>query len=241
MKKRDAFSLMEVLVATMIFSFVALSMISVYYAANRNVLQNFRSDKLKADVAISMRAIGNVMSQATRIETPGNGSSGNTLLVLSNVESGSNPCCPMVPESYGAPAPQWHKFCVDSNKNLWYYNGPVTSCGNCPNLTNYSIVRTGLSSNCGSAAGSNVTRILLATNIQTYTPVFSRVLQPTTLTTTVGLLNRTNNSSHTRLVNPQHTVNVYLNTKWNIGNTANALQSPVDYVLEGYFSVLQPR
>ena len=53
MKKRDAFSLMEVLVATMIFSFVALSMISVYYAANRNVLQNFRADKLKADVAIS--------------------------------------------------------------------------------------------------------------------------------------------------------------------------------------------
>lgn len=83
--------------------------------------------------------------------------------------------------------------------------------------------------------------MLLATHINTAIPVFSRVKQPTTLTTTAGMLPRINNTSHTRLVHPQHTVNVYLNTRWNINGSENATQNPVDYTLESYFSVLQPR
>lgn len=247
MKQHAGFTLMEVLVSTMIFSFVGLSMISVYYAANRNVLQNFRSDKLKADVATSMRAIGSVMAQATSIVTPTEGGSGFNLVVMSNVESGTSyPCCPMVPTDspYYGPAPKWYRFCVqttDSAKQrgrLWYYSGNVSTCNGCPNTASYSISRSGSTIACG-AKGNN--RLLLASNIDMAVPIFSRVKQPTTLTTTAGMLKRTSNTSHTRIVYPRHTINVYLNTKWNINNSENASQNPVDYTLESYFSVLQPR
>ncbi|MBP5287788.1 MAG: type II secretion system protein [Elusimicrobiales bacterium] len=246
-KRHAGFTLMEVLVSTMIFSFVGLSMISVYYAANRNVLQNFRSDKLKADISTSMRAIGSVMAQATSVVTPVNGGSGNDLVVMSNVESGtSSPCCPLVPTGspYYGPTPKWYRFCVQTTDavkqvgKLWYYSGNVSTCNGCPNTSSYSIGRSGSGNVCGST-GNN--RMLLATHINTAIPVFSRVKQPTTLTTTAGMLPRTNNTSHTRLVHPKHTVNVYLNTRWNIDGSENATQNPVDYTLESYFSVLQPR
>ena len=126
MKQRSAFTFMEVLVATMIFSFVALSMTSVYYAANKNVLQNMRADKVKSDVSTSMRAIAVVMAQATRIQTPAVEGESDDLVVMTNVESAStSPCCPMVPTSYGnatALEPRWYRFCVDTNNRLWLFS-----------------------------------------------------------------------------------------------------------------------
>lgn len=245
MKQRPAFTLMEVLVATMIFSFVGLSMMSVYFAANRNVLQNFRSDKLKSDLSTSMHAISIVMSQATRIVSPGEESSGDNLLVMTNVESGtSNPCCPMVPASYGAPAPAWYRFCVDSSNQLWYYSGMVNTeggaaCGGCPNLTNYKLRADGSAQTCG-APGYN--RMLLASHLVRTVPVFSRVSQPPPLTSADGMVSRKTDVTHTRLIHSKHTINVFLNTVWNAeGSHVNDSQTPVDYTLEGFFSVMQPR
>ena len=234
MKQRPAFTLMEVMVATTIFTFVGLTMTSVYLAANRNVLQNLRSDKLKSDLSSAMQAISVVMAQATSIVTPNEGSSGYNLVVMSNVESGnSSPCCPMVPASYGAPAPQWHRFCVDTSQRLWYYSGTVGSCGGCPNLTRYSITAAGSDNNCGVAGNG---RMLLATNINRAVPAFSRERQPSG-----SLQKRTANAAHTRLIDNRQTINVFLNTVWNLNNSVNASQAPVDYTLESYFTVMQPR
>lgn len=241
MKQRSAFTLMEVLVATMIFSFVGLSMMSVYFAANRNVLQNFRSDKLKSDLSTSMHAMSVVLAQATRVVTPTEGSSGYDLLVMTNVESGtSNPCCPMVPTSYGAPAPMWYRFCVDTTaKKLWYYSGTVSTCNGCPNLTNYAISAAGSTQSCGSP-GYN--RMLLASNLVTTVPTFSRVQQPAPLTSLSGMAVRTTSPTHTRIVNNKHTMSVYLNTVWNAaGSHTNDTQTPVNYTLESFFTVMQPR
>ena len=250
MKKRNAFTLMEVLVATMIFSFVALSMVSVYYAANRNVLQNFRSDKLKSDVSTAKRAIANVMAQATNIVLPGEGSSGDNLVVLSNVSSDASPCCPMAdPATLGAPAPKWHRFCIDGSRRLWYYTGEVSGCGGCPDGALGHVNSLGyngydVNSTCGVTGPG---RILLANRISNlnssnaFMDAFSRIRQPTDLTTTSSMTNRKDAPTHTRLVHNDQTINVFLNTVWNSNYADNATQTPVDYTLEAYFTVMQPR
>ena len=239
MKQRSAFTLMEVLVATMIFSFVALSMSSVYYAANKNVLQNIRSDKFKSDVSTSMHAISVVMAQATRIQSPAVDGESDDLVVMTNVESSStNPCCPMVPTSYGNATdltPRWYRFCVDTSNRLWYYTNTLGTCNGCPNTTGYSFTVNGsYTSTCGST-GNN--RMLLATSLNRTVKLFSRKRQPTPHNSTSGMAKRASNTAHTRIIDNKNTINVFIRTVWN----GNATQTPVDYTLESFFTVMQPR
>ena len=223
MKRHSAFTLVELIVATMIFSFMSLSMLSIYYAANKHVFQNYRSDKVKADLSTAMRAVGSVLAQSTRIDSPAKYSSGNVLLTAANVESGSSPCYPMVSSSFdsSAPAPTWHMFCVTGG-NLYYYSGNISysSANACPNPTVTSFSNPGAGVVCGST-GNNM--MLLASNITTAQNIFSREI-----------------TSVTRLTNPS-TVRVFLNTKWNTNRSVNATQNPVDHTLEGYFTVIEPR
>lgn len=234
MKKRYAFTLVEVLVATMIFTFVSLSMMSVYFAANRHVLQNYRADKLKADLATAMRAITTVAAQATRIDSPAANAETNDLILATNIESGATPCYPMVTSTNdaAAPTPTWYRFCWKqyvaprdtNNGDLYFHYGTITGSVACPNSTGAGFTNPGSGFTCGS--GNNA--MLLATEVTRTTNLFSRKIHTAT------------DAKPTRLMN-NSTVRVYLNSKWNTGGTFNATQNPVDYTLEGYFTVVQPR
>ncbi|HBA61697.1 MAG TPA: hypothetical protein DCZ92_12975, partial [Elusimicrobia bacterium] len=47
MKKRSAFTLMELMVAILIFGFMSAAMASIYSTANRAMFQNYRGNFVK--------------------------------------------------------------------------------------------------------------------------------------------------------------------------------------------------
>ncbi len=173
MNKRSGFTLTELVVATMISGFIAVSLITVYSTANRHVFQNYRGNTVKSDAAIGMRAIRNAMAQATRIDSPGENSTGNRLEVVSNVDSLTG-CYPIYrdPDNRFYSPPSWYIFCtvnVSGNTKLFYYSG--TFGGSCACPGNPCAVPVIPNVNCG-ANGNNVMQ--LAQFLNTAVPVFSR-------------------------------------------------------------------
>ena len=211
MKQRKAFSLLELTVATVISSFVLVSMASIYTAANKHVLQSYRSDAIKNGVSLSMRAIRNVMAQATRIDLPVDDGTNTRLAVATNVDPSG--CYPIANPSTinGAPTPEWHLFCVDTtnvnNYKLYYHHGLLKGSCACPAncvIPNYAATV------CGSNGG-----MLLAQYLSLIDPVFS--------------------SRHGSVAGGTG-VRVTLHSIWNTGGAVNRTQHPVDYELDGVFN-----
>ncbi len=153
--KRYAFTLVELLVAVVIFSFMAMTLSTVSATANRFLFRQYREDLLKNRLTLSMKYIKNKLSQATEIETPSFASGANSITFYTNlVKDPSNPtnvCRPI-----NQPA-LWHHFCVDGNRILHYHTGTLT-INVCPSVSNLSIP----SISCGSSGG---TIVMLTGNI----------------------------------------------------------------------------
>lgn len=133
MKLRPAFTLVELIIAILLFSYMAASLSTVYSTANRHMFQNYRRNAVKSDVALAMRAIQNNLAAATRIDLPARNAQSNVLAFAVNVDqlTACYPVNPAVPAS-------WHYFClaadplIPTSMNLYYHRANLpagTPCG----------------------------------------------------------------------------------------------------------------
>ena len=166
MKKRDAFTLIEVLIAVMLSAYIAAAMAVIYSTASRHMFQDYRSNIIKGNVGVAMRAIGNAMTQATRIDAPNLGFTGNILAVAANVDQRTG-CYPVMP----GVAVTLHYFCTaaspDGSLGLFYQTAsPALKPGcTCPSLT----APVGCAIVYPACGGTQ-----LASHIDTTVPLFSR-------------------------------------------------------------------
>lgn len=117
MEKRRAFSLIELMVAVFIFSFMAASMATIYSTAHRHMLQNYRANAVKTTMLLGMRAIQNNLSAATRIDSPLLGAQGNVLDFATNVDSVTG-CYPVNQGAVADSPPTWHHFCLGNDTDM---------------------------------------------------------------------------------------------------------------------------
>lgn len=221
MKKRPAFSLIELIVATCITGFMALSLVTIYTTANRHMFQNFRSEKVKSDVALGMRAIRNAVGQATRITEPDVNTTGTTLLVTTNIDqlTGCYPIQPLQPVT-------WHYFCTATvadgtpprnNIGLYYQTGDHGGSCSCPPAAGCTAPAPPLAA---CTSGQRLTAYLTTASI------FSRTFGDIPL-------------------NDSLSVRVRMRSTWTPAGIATgagayglaATQRPVDYTLDSIFSV----
>ncbi|MEF3280174.1 MAG: prepilin-type N-terminal cleavage/methylation domain-containing protein [Elusimicrobiota bacterium] len=157
--KKNGFTLTELLVSIIIFSFMAMTLASVYATANRYFYQQYRQDLYKNKFTLSMKFIKNKLVQATDIDIPTSGSTSNDLLFYTNfVKDFGSPyigsgCAPTT-----AISSNWHYFCVAGTK-LYYHTGTLAGVVACPNTapTNNNVAFIPA---CGSAGG-----VMLSDNI----------------------------------------------------------------------------
>ncbi len=136
MKTRGAFTLIEVMVAVLIFSYMIASLATIYSTSQRHFFQNYRSDVIKTGVVVAMKALQNTLPTATRIDWPARNARDTVLKFASNVDqlTGCYPINPALPST-------WYLFCLGNDastpgyQSLYYYNGNVggssaaTACG----------------------------------------------------------------------------------------------------------------
>ena len=217
MKKYPGFTLIELVVAILISGFIAVALATIYSTANRHIFQNYRGNTIKSDVSLGMRAIRNVMAQATRIDQPLSNTSGTRLLVASNVDQLTG-CYPIGP----GPA-TWHLFCTvtsGSNIQLYYHTGVYPNTCACPGPVPPPCVQgnPAVSTICGSFGGTLLTQFLNTTS------VFSR-------SSTLGDIP----------ANDSLSVRVRLHSVWLAANRGyGSVQRDVDYALDTTFSVSRP-
>ncbi len=178
MKTRPGFTLAELILAVIIFSFMATSLATIYSTANRHMFQNYRTNIVKSNVGLAMRAIQNTMAGATRLDLPAYNSSGNVLAFATNVDQNTG-CYPVNTAALSAavigtqvsPAspPTWHYFCVAQDATtpgvtaLYYHTAPITGGTGCdvasPSTWN-GTGPAGYPSYCGFGGGGTVTLLM---------------------------------------------------------------------------------
>ncbi len=170
MKRRSGFTLVELILAMFIFTYMSASMATIYSTTNRHMFQNYRRNIVKTSTLVAMRAIQNTLSVATRIDSPGpNGSAtdrSNILAFVSNVDQLTG--CYPVNGSVGTVT--WHYFCLgadldstETTQALFYHTGtvngtaatncanfPATNCANCWRATSYPVPV----GSCGTSGGT---------------------------------------------------------------------------------------
>jgi len=130
MEKRRGFSLIELMVAVFIFSFMAASMATIYSTAHRHMLQNYRANAVKTTMLLGMRAIQNNLSAATRLDAPLLGAQGNVLDFATNVDRVTG-CYPVNQAAVAVSPPAWHHFCLGNDtampgtQALFYHSAPL--------------------------------------------------------------------------------------------------------------------
>ena len=217
--RRPGFSLMELIVATMISAFIAMSLVTINTTANRHVFQSSRANEVKAQLTIGMKAIRNGLGQGTLIVEPAKGSSGNRLVVASNLSQ--NPdltgCYPI---AAGQPV-AWQLFCTNtvtgpygaSVTQLLAYSNTINGGGcTCPASCSLNIFP---SFACG-ANGNN--KLVVASYLNTATPLFSRVAGDV-------------------LPNDSNSVLVRLHAIWTPTHGLENTQRSVDHALSSIFTV----
>src|SRR3989339_356803 len=105
---RKGFTLVELVIATLIFGFMVMSLATLHSTASKHMLQSYRQNTVKSNASVAMRTITARLAEANRIDAPAPGNSGNTLRFAVNVDqrSGCYPINPLVPTSAS-----WHEFC----------------------------------------------------------------------------------------------------------------------------------
>lgn len=132
MKKRVGFTLVELVLAVFIFSYIAASMATIYSTTNRHMFQNYRRNVIKSNVMISMRAIHNNLTVATRLDLPVQGNRGNVLAFATNVDQLTS-CYPLIAtDRFGAPVrAAWHYFCLTGANELYYHTANLPAGAAC--------------------------------------------------------------------------------------------------------------
>jgi prepilin-type N-terminal cleavage/methylation domain-containing protein len=139
-KNKNGFTLIELLVSIIIFSFMVVTLSTVYATANRYFFQSYREDLLKNNFTLTFKFIENKLSQATEIVRPGPPGSPiqetDDLAFYTNFQKippGDNTYpgsgCAVVGNTAW-----WHYFCVNNN-TMYYYTGSLT-LNTCPNASN---------------------------------------------------------------------------------------------------------
>lgn len=130
-KNKSGFTLVELVIAIMIFSFMMISLVTIYATSNRHMFQSYRENVVKSNLNVAMKTIQNALSKATRIDEPSSGSSSNNLKFATNVDSITD-CRPLVT----GVSVEWHYFCLNvTNKRLYYYKNTISGTVSCPSLT----------------------------------------------------------------------------------------------------------
>jgi len=174
MKKKDGFTIVELIIASLLFSMVIAALSAIYATAFGQSGRTFRESRTKLMATMSMRALMREMAQATRIDLPSKNSSGSHLTGCSNARTDST----RVTTLNGEKSRRFH-FCVrminrssglcdgdpDAAPCLFYYSNEVT--GNCP-ATDVT------STNCGGTTGLG-TPELLASGLEEV-PDFSTIV-----------------------------------------------------------------
>ena len=132
MKKREGFTLAELVLAVFIFSFIATSMATIFSTTNRQMFQNYRRNMLKTNVLLSMRRIQNNISMANRVDLPLPGQRDTRLAFAVNVDQATG--CYPINAAVPAGVTSWHYFCLSGN-SLYYHTGTIATgaavpCGN---------------------------------------------------------------------------------------------------------------
>ncbi|OGS29928.1 MAG: hypothetical protein A2218_12260 [Elusimicrobia bacterium RIFOXYA2_FULL_53_38] len=133
---RKGFTLVELVIATLIFGFMVMSLATLHSTASKHMLQSYRQNTVKSNASVAMKTITARLAEANRIDAPTPGNSGNTLRFAVNVDQTSG-CYPI---NTSLPA-SWHEFChvpgvttrCPLGNCLYYHTGPIAGGGNCPN------------------------------------------------------------------------------------------------------------
>ncbi|OGR51018.1 MAG: hypothetical protein A2049_03955 [Elusimicrobia bacterium GWA2_62_23] len=161
MKKRSGFTLAELVLAVMIFGFMATSLATIYSTSNRHMFQNYRANIVKTNVGIAMKAVQNNLAIATRIDVPAYGAAGNILAFATNVDQMTG-CYPVGPGTAS-----WHYFCVAPDvslpgvNSLYYHTNTIaggTGCG----VSSPSTWGGPYPAYCGYGGGGTVTMLMQA-------------------------------------------------------------------------------
>jgi len=133
-KNKNGFTLIELLVSIIIFSFMVVTLSTVYATANRYFFQSYREDLLKNMHTLTFKFIKDKLSQATEIVRPGPfpDSETNDLAFYTNFQKippGDN-TYPGFGCAVAGHIVSWHYFCVNNN-TMYYYTGSLT-LSTCP-------------------------------------------------------------------------------------------------------------
>ncbi len=169
---KKGYSLVEVLVALVIFSFMALALSGVFATANRFFSHQYREDVLKTRFIVAMKYIQNRMMTANEILSPPPGGVSNYYITfLTNVSlnpANSNQICRPV----STLPSMWHYICLNGN-TLFYHSGNFT-INDCPN---YSFIPVSAQPTTCGPGGINA--VFLSDNINSV--VFSRQNLPSNI------------------------------------------------------------
>ncbi|OGR41395.1 MAG: hypothetical protein A2X35_10315 [Elusimicrobia bacterium GWA2_61_42] len=174
-KYRRAFTLAELLIATIIFGFMMTSMAGIYSTANKHMFQNYRQNTIKSSALVAMKTITSRLQEANRIDVPAPNASGNTLAFAINVDQ-LNGCYRINSQV----VPTWHYVCLAPAINiacpygncLYYHTGDIAGGGGCPAGPFWSVGSYPVGA-CGQAvAGQTVTQ--LSAHVIPVTSLFSR-------------------------------------------------------------------
>jgi prepilin-type N-terminal cleavage/methylation domain-containing protein len=113
---KKGFTLIELMVATIISLLMVLSLTAIFSTASKYFFKSYRQNNMKNGDALAMKAITARLQEANRLDLPPFNLSGNTLAFAINVDAVTG-CYPV----------------NQAEKTLWYYycySAPVTN--NCP-------------------------------------------------------------------------------------------------------------
>lgn len=177
-KFRRAFTLTELLISSLIFGFMLLSMATIYSTANKHLFQNYRQNALKTSALIGLQSITARLQEANRIDLPAPNTAGNSLAFAVNIDQLTG--CYPINSKPTAPAATWHVFCHAPAVNgacpfgncLWHHSGTKGGGGGCPNAPFWAGLGSYPAIVCGVSGGNSI--VQLASNIDVTTPIFSR-------------------------------------------------------------------
>jgi len=212
---KKGFTLIELMVSLVIFSFMVVTLATVYATANRFFFQQYREDMWKSRLTLSMKFIKNKLSAATEIERPANGAETNDLAFYTNfvkMPPGSTTypgqgCAPTLGVSS-----QWHYFCVSAN-TLYYYTGNLGGVVQCPNQS--AVANWIAAISCGVTGG--------------YVVLSNNIYIPSNRATFFG-----------RASLPSNTVRVSLRMLWQASGGFSSIARNIDTSDETYIVVNKP-
>lgn len=130
--KRAGFTLVELMIATLIFSMVIAGLSMIYSTVYRQGIRSLHDTRLKTMGFVTMKAIANELGEATLLTEPTFGSKGDILSGFKNCSETYEPgLCHEITE--GGNQAKWFQFCTSNSGGdcdtetglmcIWWYSG----------------------------------------------------------------------------------------------------------------------